>query len=157
MPSRRDGLAQVLPRILPQLDRLYLFFDKYDAVPEEYRGEPKIVPLHPSTSGHFASCGKFLAIAEFGAPCLFFGFDDDILYPSGYVDVLTSALRRHHFHAAVGFHAGVFRPPHRSYRRDRVILHFARPINIDCSVDELGTGTIAFATPSLHIGSARLA
>lgn len=141
----------VLPRLLPQLDRLYIFFDKYPAVPPEFAGHPKIVALHPSRDGNLLSCGKFLAIRAHGEPCLFFGFDDDILYPADYVEMLTRALRRHHFHAAVGFHATIFRPPHDSYRRDRVIFHFAQPINIDCSVDELGTGTIAFATPTLRI------
>ncbi|MBI2803508.1 MAG: hypothetical protein HYX68_00815 [Planctomycetes bacterium] len=60
------------------------------------------------------------------------------------VDWLTNALRRHHFRAVVGVHGLSFRPPHRSYLRDRLVQHFAAGSVMDCHVDELGSGTIAF-------------
>jgi hypothetical protein len=38
MPSRKDGCAAVLASILPQLDWLYVFFDRHDAIPNAFVG-----------------------------------------------------------------------------------------------------------------------
>ncbi len=150
MPSRSHSFAAVVESILPQLDRLYVFFDTRDEIPKTFANEPKIVALSPSQSGDFHACGKFLGIELFGSPCLYFCFDDDIVYPPNYVEVLTRALHRHHLRAVVGFQASLFAPPHLSYRRDRTILHFGRANLFDHSVDELGTGTIGLCTAHLR-------
>jgi hypothetical protein len=150
MPSRMHSFAAVVESILPQLDRLYVFFDKYDEIPGAFANRPKIVALSPSQFGDYRTCGKFLGIELYGAPCLYFCFDDDIVYPPNYVDVLTLALRRHHLRAIVGFQASIYAPPHLSYRRDRMILHFGRANAFDHSVDELGTGTIGLCTANLR-------
>jgi hypothetical protein len=145
MPSRKDTFSAVLANVLPQLDRLYVFFDKYDAVPA-FADHPKIVALHPSQAGNLGCDGKFLGIECQPEPCLYFCLDDDIDYPQDYVEVLTRALYRHHLRAVVGFHAIFFAPPYRSYLRDRRVLHFARGSAWDISADAIGTGTMAFCT-----------
>ena len=150
IPSRKAGLAAVLARVLPQLDHLYVFFDRHGEVPAEYAAHPKITALLPSTAGDFRSCGKFLGVELHRTPCLYFGFDDDIQYPSDHVDVLARALHRYNLRAVVGFHATLFTPPHQSYLRDRVILNFGQALNIDCCADELGSGTIAFHTGTIR-------
>jgi hypothetical protein len=151
MPSRKEGFARVLATILPQVDRLFVFFDKYGTVPSEVSGHPKIVALHPSTHGDYKADGKFLALREFGRPCLFFGFDDDIHYANNYVDRLMVVLARHYFGAVVGYHATMWAKPHTSYRKDRIILHYASPTRLDYSVDELGSGTIAFCSECISL------
>jgi len=149
MPSRMRSFSAVIENILPQLDRLYVFFDKYDEVPSAFANREKIVALSPSQFGAYRTCGKFLGMELFGAPCLYFCFDDDILYPPNYVEVLTRALYRHHFRAIVGLQASLYAPPHLSYRRDRMILHFGRANLFDHGVDELGTGTIGLCTANM--------
>lgn len=145
MPSRRDSLRQALPSILAQLDRLYLYLDRHDAVPDEFAGDPRIAPLLPDPAGPaLRGTGKFVGLRAFGEPCLYFCFDDDILYPPGYVAHLAAALRRHRHRAVVGLHGAIYRVPVRSYARDRQVLHFAAGQDVDCVVDELGTGTLAF-------------
>jgi hypothetical protein len=145
MPSRRDSLRRALPPILAQLDRLYLYLDQHDAVPDGLAHDPRIVPLLPDPGGPaLRGAGKFLGLRAFGEPCLYFCFDDDILYPPGYVAHLSAALRRHRYRAVAGLHGAVYRVPVRSYVRDRKVLHFAAGLAFDCVVDELGTGTIAF-------------
>jgi hypothetical protein len=146
MPSRSRSFAAVIRSILPQLDRLYVFFDRRDEIPTMFANEPKIVSLSPAQSGDFHACGKFLGIDLFGDPCLYFCFDDDIQYPPNYVQVVTRALHRFHMRAAVGFQASLFTTPHLSYARDRTILHFGRMNYLDHGVDELGTGTIGLCT-----------
>jgi hypothetical protein len=146
MPSRAHTIGTVLASILPQLDRLFIFFDKYGEVPEPFASHPKIVALTPARYGELAGAGKFLGIQLHADPCLYFGFDDDILYPPDYVEVLIRALYRHRLQAAVGFHAALMKPPYRSYVHDRTILHFNEPCVVDSHADMLGTGTMAFHT-----------
>jgi len=150
MPSRSATLASVIAAVLPQVDRLYVFFDRHDAVPAAYAGHDKIAALLPAQFGDLASGGKFLGLALHSEPCHYFCFDDDIAYPPDHVAVLTRALHRHFMRAVVGLHGACFRPPHESYRRDRAILHFAAALDADFGVDLLGTGTIAFDTARLR-------
>ena len=117
MPSRADTFAVVLAKILPQVEWLYVFFDKYPAIPD-IANHPKIVPLHASHANDIAGDGKFLGAELHAEPCLYFCFDDDIDYPANYVEVLTRALYRQNLAAVVGLHAISFIPPHRSYMRD---------------------------------------
>src|SRR5229473_4838824 len=146
MPSRAHTLGTVLASILPQLDRLFVFFDKHEKIPQAFMGHPKIVPLLPSRFGALAGCGKFLGMELESQPCLYFCFDDDILYPPGYVEFMTRGLYRHRLQAVIGLHANVLKPPHLSYKRDRDVLHFTDALELDAHFDVLGTGTIAFHT-----------
>jgi len=150
MPSRSATLARVVEAVLPQVDRLYVYFDASDAVPIAYAGHDKIEALLPAQFGDLASGGKFLGMVLHPGPCYYFCFDDDIRYPPDYVAVLTRALHRHFMRAIVGLHGACFRPPHESFRRDRAILHFAGVLDADFGVDLLGTGTIAFDTTHLR-------
>lgn len=144
MPTRAHTLAIALDSILPQVDRLFLYFDKHERVPDFVAGRPKIVPLLPAQYGPIGGDGKLLGALLMGSPCLYFCFDDDIFYPLGYVELLASGLERHRFGALVGIHATRFVAPHLSYRRHRQVLHFSAPLASDVPVDEIGAGTLAF-------------
>jgi len=50
MPSRAHTFRLALSHILPQVDRLFVFFDQHDSVPQEFAEHPKIIGLLPSTS-----------------------------------------------------------------------------------------------------------
>lgn len=151
MPSRAHTLAVALDSILPQVDRLFLFFDKHDRVPDFAASRPKIVPLLPAQHGQVGADGKLLGACLLGSPCLYFCFDDDICYPPGYVELLASGLERHRFRALVGIHATRFVAPHLSYRQHRQVLHFAAPLTTDVLADELGSGTLAFHSGRFRI------
>ena len=144
MPSRAHTLGTALDSILPQVDRLYVYFDRHDRVPDFVAEQPKIVPLLPARHGELGADGKFLGVGLVGSPCLYFCFDDDIRYPLGYVEILASGLERHRFLALVGMHATRFIAPHQSYRHHRQVLHFAAPLDVDHLADEIGAGTLAF-------------
>jgi hypothetical protein len=149
--SRAHTLSTALESILPQVDRLYLFLDKHDDVPKTLPADPKLIPLLPAQYGPFGGNGKFAGLELLTEPALYFCFDDDIHYPPIYVKWMTLALRRHHFRALVGVHGMVFRPPHESYLRDRRTLHFQMARSLDCFVDELGSGTLAFHTDAIKL------
>jgi len=151
MPSRAHTVEAALASILPQVDRLYLYLDKYEGhAPPAIFDDAKIVKIPSWRYPGMGGTGKFIGIELHSEPCLYYSFDDDIFYPPDYVETLTRALCRHHMRAVVGIHATFFQPPHRSYVRDRVMVHFRRQLYFDCHVDELGSGTMAFYTPSFR-------
>ena len=156
MPSRMACLGLALDSILPQVDHLYLYLDKYPAVPEAIVGRPKITPVLPGDR-QLAAAGKFVGLRLHAEPCLYFCFDDDIIYPADYVAYMSSVLRRHQYRALVGVHANVYRHPVGSYVADRVCLHFASGLQFDCAVDELGSGTMAFHSRCIELDPARWA
>ena len=158
MPSRFDSCCNALLRLLPQLDRLYLYLDKHEAIPAAFTGDPRLVPLLPAPGERpLGDGGKFLGLHAFGAPCLYFSCDDDIIYRPGYVAHMAAGLRRHGYRALVAAHGGVFHRPNASYRQDRLQLTFADAQHLDCLVDEVGTGTMAMHSGVLPLDPRRWA
>lgn len=152
MPSRIGSLRIALPHILPQVDRLYVYLDKYTEVPRELAGNNRIVPLLPARGERSLGCaGKFSCLVLNPEPCLFFGFDDDIVYHAGYVDHMAAALAKFRYKALIGLHGAVYDFPAASYVANRRIIHFSRELEGDFRVDELGTGTVAFHSGCLTL------
>lgn len=156
MPSRIESLRIALPRILPQVERLYLFLDRHTEVPAEIAADARIVPILPdAATGGLRGAGKFLGLKAFGEPCLYVCFDDDILYPENYVEHMARALHRHRYRAVVGIHGAILGVPTRSYIRDRRTAHFGGAVDVDRYVDELGTGTMAFHSRCIQLDPLR--
>jgi hypothetical protein len=151
MPSRAHTLHIALERILPQVDRLFLYLDRYESIPERIAAYPNIIPVLPKDIGEFLGAGKFVGLQLIHEPCLYFCFDDDILYPPRYVEHMATALYRYSYRAIVGMHATILKPPYLSYVRDRFVWHFMSGLTVDCMVDELGTGTLAFHSDYFRI------
>lgn len=151
MPSRVHTLSTALERILGQVDCLYLYLDRFDAVPAAIAAQPKIVPILSRPADTLRGAGKFIGLELMTEPCLYFCFDDDILYARRYVQHLATALYRYSYKAIVGIHATILKSPYASYIRDRAVLHFNKGLAVDCVVDELGTGTLAFHSGMFHV------
>ena len=146
MPSQLPLLRKSLPRILPQIEKLYIYFDKYDELPPESR-HPKVVPM--SSSGRtisYRSSGKFLGLLSETKPIVYITFDDDILYARAHVPALVAGLVRHGGRAVVGYHGSRFKPGAVSYIDDRDVINFHKGLLFDREVDLLGTGTCAIAS-----------
>lgn len=150
MPSRAASFAQALPRILPQVERLYLFLDGHREVPA-CAADPKVVPLFAADFVELHASGKFLGAALHRGDHLYATFDDDILYPPGHVARLAAALARRDGRAVVGIHATLFQPPYASYARDRRNIHFNSRLWFERIVDQVGTGTSALVPALLPV------
>lgn len=143
IPTRAGDLELVLARIVPQVEQLYLFLHGYDAIPDAAR-HARIVPVLAPAETPFRASGKFYGLLNQAVPCLYFCFDDDILYPPDHVAQLTAAILRYGGSALVGVHGTDYFGPRPRYTRDRKVHHFARHLRFDRVTDELGTGTMAF-------------
>jgi hypothetical protein len=59
MPSRSATFPRALASILPQVDRRFLFCDRFDEFPDVRH--PRMVPLRSQEHGDLGGGGKFLA------------------------------------------------------------------------------------------------
>lgn len=145
MPTRHNTAPEAISSVVGQVDRLYLFLDGFDEVPE-YAKHPKIVLLRSQDRGDLKAKGKFLVLKDLDQPAIFFGFDDDIVYPPDYVVTLKEGLEAYDHNVIVGIHGAVFAHPMSSYLTDRKGHHRSAAQSEDGLVDILGTDSVAFAT-----------
>lgn len=150
IPTRVDNLPAVLAEVLPQVDRLHLFLHGYEAVPEA-ANQPKIRTYLAPKSHPYRASGKFYGLSQETEPCLFIGFDDDILYHAGHVARMERALRRYRGRAVVGVHGARYLSPDATFRTHRRSYFFERGYMNDRMVDVLGGGTVAFVSSALPI------
>jgi hypothetical protein len=149
MPSRAATAPAALESVLTQVDQLWLFLDRFDAVPS-YADDERIRVLRSQDVGDLRANGKLVGVALEHEPCTFFSVDDDILYPDDYCATLEDHLERYRGKAAVGVHAAVLRSPMASYGRDTKVLHRRSDQARSEGVDLLGSDSLAFRTTTLR-------
>lgn len=149
MPARVSLLERMLDTIEPQVDRIHVYLDGHDEIPDRIKGSKFVVEKAASkTSLHAA--GKFRWAAELG-DCFHFTCDDDILFPVDYVARMVAAIERYDRKAAVGVHAIRFQGPPYAFYKKRVNYSMGMALPEDMQVHALGTGTFAYWNPSLPI------
>lgn len=150
---RRPALEQMLPTILPQVDRLYVFLQGYDVIPDCLDMDDRRIHVvdgrwHPQWLA-LKSTAKLFWIAQGLVPDgIHLTVDDDILYPPGYASRMASAIDKYYRKAVVGFHGAVWNGSF----RDRQVIHFEHQLADDTPVHTLGTGTTAWHTSTLTFG-----
>jgi hypothetical protein len=152
MPSRASSLEKCIDSIISQVDLLYVYLDRYSEVPAVLKKYSNVMALLPAEAAKllgetkdWGATGKFIGTLLAG-DCLYFGFDDDIIYPADYSKRLGDALAKFKYRALVGIHGAVFSGAAKSYTNDRRYVHLACALEHDQVVDEIGTGTLAFRT-----------
>jgi hypothetical protein len=146
MPSRAASFPVAFRSIVDQVDRLYLYLDGHQEVPEVARSDARVIPIFRHDGPKLGTAAKFLGLIREAEPCLYVGIDDDIYYPPSYVAHLHSRLKAHGYRAVVGVHGLSFNRPFASYPRDCTIFHFAGSMRSERAVDILGAGTMMFDT-----------
>jgi hypothetical protein len=155
MPSRATTFPSAVHSIIGQVDRLYLYLDGHDEVPESVRYDPRVIPIFAREEPGLGCAGKFLGMLREQEPCLYVGVDDDVGYPVDYVSHLTRELVAYGSRAMVGVHGIRLTSPFESYRCDRTLFHFSEALPQRQPVDMLGTGTILLDTATLRFDPRR--
>jgi len=149
MPSRGATFERTLAAILPQVDRLFVFLDGFDEIPESLRDHDEIHVSRSQDTADLHAAGRFLMLRDLDRPAIVICVDDDIFYADDHVERLVDGLIAAGGRALVGFHGTVFKPPYRSYLADIERLQFSESLAADRIVDELGAGTAAFLSDVL--------
>jgi len=107
-PPRRAFLQGVVDALAPQVDRLNLVLNQYDAVPEELVLPANVYAMIPDQD--YKDVGKFYPDVT-GATYVLF-VDDDVIYP---VDFIARTVASYEAlglpHAVAGYHCSTYRRP----------------------------------------------
>lgn len=151
MPTRSAGFEKVVRTILDQVNMMFVYLDHFENVPTFLKDNPKIRIFRSEKCGNYHASSRFLILEEGLPPSVVLIVDDDIYYPSNYVESLVSSLAAFGGNAVVGVHGKVFLPPHNCYISDAHLIHFASESNSNIHCHELGTGTVAFISSRFNL------
>jgi glycosyltransferase involved in cell wall biosynthesis len=151
MPSRKDNLKITISSIITQVDKLFVFLNNYDSIPE-FLNHPNIIIAQSQDYGDLADNGKFF-FNENIKNCIHFTIDDDILYPKDYIQKMCIALQKYKYRAIVGVHGVMLSEPLKSFYSNRTVYNFTSSLTQDEFVNLLGTGTICYHTSTLNLNS----
>lgn len=148
VPGRVELLAAVLPRVLPQVDQLFLCLNNFADVPDFVK-HPKITIFRSQDYGDQRDNGKFLGLRHCEAASYYLTLDDDLAYPPDYVSCLLAKVAAFQHQVVVGVHGAIYAKNTESFF-ERLTFHFARRLLADLPVSVLGTGTLAAYTGLLQ-------
>lgn len=138
VPRRTTSAAEVVKRLLPQVDALIVHLNGHADVPAWARTPKVRVIRHPAGTGPIVR----LSIVPTTDHVLF--VDDDLAYPTDYAARSVAALTRLRAGTAVCYHAAYWpkgSPPHYAGRR---IVMYSAGIPSDTIVTLMGSGTACF-------------
>lgn len=151
IPSRADIVRRAVNSLIDQVDSLRIVFNEYSEIPSWALEIDKIFPLLNAFDEHTSSAVWLLMDGVDGYVLV---VDDDILYPSDYVDVMSHKLDEYGRHAALTLHGTIFKRPFLDFEKDREVIHFESALESDLPVHLGGVGCSAFHTdhfyPMIH-------
>lgn len=150
-----------------RIDEFHIVLNWYDEVPDwlaSFRNQnyPRIhTYLNPTNkNAHDSIWFKISALREAylsldGSSFYCFTFDDDLLYPSNYVEKMIEAVDRYNKKAIITVHGSNIQRPVEDYFSCRFTYGFTDPSDRDIYVDMAGVGATAYHSSAFnpHIGN----
>ena len=139
VPWRMNVLETVISSLLPQVDRLNIYLNSWEITPD-FLTHPKINAVRSQDAiGDLGATGKFFWCEKIKG--IHLTVDDDIMYPSDYVETILSGMKRNK-NCIVTFHGSILKT--KKYREKELLSHFAKHTAEDISVSVGGTGVMAY-------------
>lgn len=148
-PARFKQIPVAVASLLEQSvapDRIMIYVNEADGVP----GLPDDarIEVYGSKDVNLTDIGKF-EVASMVEDGIVLTVDDDIWYPSNYVEEMVAAVQRYGGKAIVGVHGCVLPvgpavATWDEYRENRRVHWFQRAVSTDLPVNIVGTGTMAY-------------
>ena len=152
MPTRTQTFDRAFSSIIRQVDRLYLYLDGHDNVPEIARNDPRVVPIFAHEYPGLHANGKLLGLVLESEPCLYAALDDDLHFYRDYIVTMRQALAQYNDRAVVGLHGTILdRPLEDYYVNPTWRGKYRSKLKSDAEVDILGTGAVLFSSSVLQI------
>lgn len=149
IPSRLESFRKVIARILPQVDELFVYLDKFDKTPDFLTNNKKIkILLSQDADFDYRDNAKFIQYSKLKSESdgfYYFTFDDDINYPYDYVRSMIKRIEHYRRNLVLGIHGVIYEEVVKKYFRRRIVYHF-QDVHLTAPklVNNLGTGTVAF-------------
>ncbi len=145
--KRKEIFKTTIESILPQIDHLYAYLNRYDDVPD-YLIHSKITVFRSQDYDDLSANGKIFILDKLHS-CYFFALDDDILYPPDYVKRMISCLNKYNNKVGVVVHGSIFPKQVKWYFERYSLYPFQHALEQDKFVTLIGSGTFAFHTDTL--------
>ena len=130
--------------LLPQVDEIHVALNGYREVPEALRGLDKV--KCEMLNNQLGDSAKFLHADM--PDVVYFGCDDDLVYPAGYCDYLQAGMER--YNGLVSLHGRKYLP--RSHFKQWVgNYRCLNNVNNDVAVNLVGSGVCCFNTNRLKL------
>jgi hypothetical protein len=141
LSERESSLLRTLASIEGQADRIFVALNGYAEIPQELRNNPKI---HCDLlDNSLMDSAKFLHVSECDG--WYFGCDDDLQYPDGYVSYMISKTTQ--YNSIVSLHGRKYNRPVTSFKRNfKLNYHCLHSYDYDTELDLGGTGVMCFDT-----------
>lgn len=142
IPARVDSLKKVIEGMLPQVEGIGVYLNNYDEVPE-FLKHPKIQIARSQDHGDVRDNGKFFFLDK--TSCAKYAtIDDDIAYPSNYIERLLSLQEALGGTHAIGVHAVAYGRRVEKLLKGRYLWHFKAENDCLLPCNMVGTGTLLF-------------
>ncbi len=142
IPARVDSLKQVIEGMLPQVKGIGVYLNNYEQVPA-FLKHPKIQIARSQDHGDVRDNGKFFFLDKTNC-AKYATIDDDIAYPSNYIERLLSFQQALGGTHAVGVHAVAYGRRVEKLLKGRYLWHFKEENNCLLPCNMVGTGTLLF-------------
>ena len=146
IPQREDCLKSTLKSIRNQVDLIFVSLNGYEHTPPYLKFMDNV--SYTFSDNRLGDAMKFIYAGKVSG--YFIGIDDDIIYPTGYVDYMISKCNE--YNCPVSLHGKTFSYPvenyHQGFTRN---FHCRSQVIGDHHVDVIGTGVCCFKTSQLVI------
>lgn len=145
LPNRWDTLQLVLQHILPNVNRLFVYIDGPDPLPDFLHYHEKVMAVHAGPTS-LGDTGKFLGLFATPEPAYWIIIDDDLYYPRTYVHDMIGWVDRYKRQAVVSIGGCVVQSPCTHYYGDarKARYHFRDVVKQPMPVNITNTGICAF-------------
>jgi len=148
-PLRKKASIKAIESIYDQVDVVRIYLNEYESVPKEYiRNKIEVV----YSGVDLKSSGKVFWANEPNQ--YYFCIDDDILYPSNYVDSTIRKLQEYDDDVIVSYHGRKFRKGQRVQNYFKGYLeyyHFGQEKIGDSEVEVIGNGVSCWNTNNITV------
>lgn len=150
IPSRELALKRVVNSLVHQVDQLGVYLNGWNYIPE-FLNHPKVVVAMSQNHGDLGDAGKFFWINDFEG--YYFSCDDDLVYPSDYVQRIIDKIKYYDYKAVVGWHGSVVSDSFKDYYdpKDRRVFSYSAGRPFDLDVHILGTGVLGFHSSTIKV------
>jgi hypothetical protein len=144
LKEREESFKRVIESLYPQVDHIYAILNYYDSIPS-WLIQSNITPV--LMNNEYKDSGKFLYANI--PDVVYFGCDDDLLYPIGYCDYMEDGVRR--YNGLVSLHGKKYLPPVSHFKKWAGSYRCLGTVSENIKVNVVGSGCCAFSTERLSV------
>ena len=144
-PAREKTLTDVLDKLSPQMDMIYIYLNEYKYIPSSLEAYENVYPiLGVDSYGDLNANGKMIYLEYEKEDCYVFTLDDDIIFPDDYVSKMVGIMKSMNNKIAVTVHGSII-PDDASWYYERTNVFGARKsLDYHTAVNLIGSGTFAY-------------